>query len=133
VRFRVPPKGAIPFSGSGRFSRQAGGQIAFSAAQGPLKSICALNGIAQARGQTLARRVIAWVLHDGGITDALIGASRPEPGGDGCGVISKLDFAGAERAQINQAAGRADMKSRTKAAKPDRHRPKPTPDRPRMA
>jgi hypothetical protein len=47
-------------------------------------------------------------------------------------VISKLDFTGAERAQINQVAGKADMKSRTKAAKCDRNRLKPTPDRPRM-
>ena len=31
MRFLIPPKGAIPFPGSGRFSRQAGGRIAFSA------------------------------------------------------------------------------------------------------
>ena len=32
------------------------------------------------RGQTLAQMAIAWVLRDGGITSALIGASRPSPG-----------------------------------------------------
>jgi L-glyceraldehyde 3-phosphate reductase len=33
--------------------------------------------MAQARGQTLAQMAIAWVLRHGGITTALIGASRP--------------------------------------------------------
>jgi hypothetical protein len=47
-------------------------------------------------------------------------------------VISKLDFTDAERALINQIAGKADINSRTKAAKRDRHRLKPTPGRPRM-
>ena len=45
-----------------------------------IANIRALNAIAERRGQTLAQMAIAWVLRDGGITSALIGASRPVPG-----------------------------------------------------
>ena len=45
-----------------------------------LANIRALNGIAEKRGQTLAQMALAWVLRDGRVTSALIGASRPEPG-----------------------------------------------------
>jgi L-glyceraldehyde 3-phosphate reductase len=41
-----------------------------------IANIRALNDIAKRRGQTLAQMAIAWVLRDGGITTALIGASR---------------------------------------------------------
>src|SRR5690606_36318239 len=41
-----------------------------------LENIRALNAIAERRGQTLAQMAIAWVLRGGGITTALIGASR---------------------------------------------------------
>jgi L-glyceraldehyde 3-phosphate reductase len=43
-----------------------------------LAKIAALNGIAQARGQSLAQMAIAWTLRDERVTSALIGASRPE-------------------------------------------------------
>jgi L-glyceraldehyde 3-phosphate reductase len=38
----------------------------------------ALNGIAAARGQSLAQMAIAWTLRDPRVTSALIGASRPK-------------------------------------------------------
>ena len=41
-----------------------------------IDNIRKLNEIAEARGQTLAQMAIAWVLRGGGITSALIGASR---------------------------------------------------------
>ena len=43
-----------------------------------IESIRKLNDMAAGRGQTLAQMAIAWVLRGGGITSALIGASRPQ-------------------------------------------------------
>jgi L-glyceraldehyde 3-phosphate reductase len=63
-----------------------------------------LNDIADARGQTLAQMALAWVLRDGGITSALIGASKPEQVVDCAGAIGNLDFTPAELALIDQYA-----------------------------
>ncbi len=41
-----------------------------------LDQIRALNGLAQARGQSLAQMALTWVLRDARVTSALIGASR---------------------------------------------------------
>ncbi|MFZ3581488.1 L-glyceraldehyde 3-phosphate reductase [Loktanella sp. DJP18] len=70
-----------------------------------IASIRALNDIAQARGQTLAQMAIAWVLRDGGITTALIGASRPEQIVDCAGACGNLEFTADELAQIDRHAG----------------------------
>jgi len=43
-----------------------------------LTKIRKLNGIAAARGQTLAQMALQWVLRDDVVTSALIGASKPE-------------------------------------------------------
>ncbi len=51
-----------------------------------------LNDIAKKRGQTLAQMAIAWVLRGGGITTALIGASKPSQVVDCVGAVSNLDF-----------------------------------------
>jgi L-glyceraldehyde 3-phosphate reductase len=69
-----------------------------------LDKIRALNDIAGRRGQTLAQMAIAWVLRDGGITSALIGASKPEQVTDCAGAIGKLDFTEAELAEIDRYA-----------------------------
>ena len=69
-----------------------------------LDKIRALNDIAGRRGQTLAQMAIAWVLRDGGITTALIGASKPEQVTDCAGAIGKLDFTEAELAEIDRYA-----------------------------
>ena len=63
-----------------------------------------LNDIAAARGQTLAQMAIAWVLRGGGITTALIGASRPEQVKDCAGAVANLEFSAEELAQIDAAA-----------------------------
>ena len=63
-----------------------------------------LNDIAAARGQTLAQMALAWVLRDGGITSALIGASKPEQVVDCAGAIANLDFTAAELALIDEYA-----------------------------
>ena len=61
-----------------------------------------LNDIAAARGQTLAQMAIAWVLRDGGITTALIGASRPEQVVDCVGAVDNLEFSAEELAEIDR-------------------------------
>ena len=42
------------------------------------KKLAGLDGIAKARGQTLAQMALTWTLRDARVTTALIGASRPE-------------------------------------------------------
>jgi L-glyceraldehyde 3-phosphate reductase len=63
-----------------------------------------LNKIAKARGQSLAQMALAWVLRDGGITTALIGASRPEQVEDCAGAVANLSFTAAELAEIDKYA-----------------------------
>jgi len=69
-----------------------------------IENIRALNRIAEARGQTLAQMAIAWVLRNGGITTALIGASKPEQVVDCVGAVQNLDFTAAELAEIDRYA-----------------------------
>ena len=66
-----------------------------------IQNIRKLNEIAENRGQTLAQMAIAWVLRDGGITTALIGASKPSQVTDCAGAIANLDFSADELAQID--------------------------------
>jgi L-glyceraldehyde 3-phosphate reductase len=74
-----------------------------------IQSVRALNEIAQARGQTLAQMAIAWVLREGKITTALIGASRPEQVVDCVGAIGNLDFTAAELAEIDRVSAEEDI------------------------
>ncbi|MBM9593382.1 L-glyceraldehyde 3-phosphate reductase [Roseitranquillus sediminis] len=69
-----------------------------------IANIRKLNEVAQARGQTLAQMAIAWVLRDGGMTSALIGASRPEQIVDCVGAIRNLEFTDTELAEIDRYA-----------------------------
>ena len=62
----------------------------------------ALNEMAEGRRQTLAQMALAWVLREGGITSALIGASRPEQVSDCVGAIRNLSFTPDELATIDQ-------------------------------
>ena len=66
-----------------------------------LSSVRKLNDMAAARGQTLAQMALAWVLRNGGITSALIGASKPEQVVDCVGALQKLDFTPEELAAID--------------------------------
>jgi L-glyceraldehyde 3-phosphate reductase len=63
-----------------------------------------LNEIAERRGQTLAQMAIAWVLREGGITTALIGASKPSQVVDCAGAVANLDFTAEELAEIDRYA-----------------------------
>ena len=74
-----------------------------------IANIRALNDIADARGQTLAQMAIAWVLRDGGITSALIGASRPSQVEDCVGAVKNLDFTADELAEIDRYANEEDI------------------------
>lgn len=74
-----------------------------------IASLNALNDIAAARGQTLAQMAIAWVLRGGGITSALIGASRPEQVVDCVGAIANLDFTPEELAAIDRISLERDI------------------------
>ncbi|PZQ50800.1 MAG: L-glyceraldehyde 3-phosphate reductase [Rhodovulum sulfidophilum] len=66
-----------------------------------IENIRALNAIAERRGQTLAQMAIAWVLREGGVTSALIGASRPSQVEDCVGAVANLDFTAEELAEID--------------------------------
>ena len=69
-----------------------------------IANINKLNDIASARGQTLAQMAIAWVLRGGGITTALIGASKPQQIIDCVGAIDNLEFSETELADIDKYA-----------------------------
>ncbi len=60
-----------------------------------------LDAIARRRGQTLAQMAIAWVLRNGGITSALIGASKPQQVIDCVGAVGNLDFSAQELEEID--------------------------------
>jgi L-glyceraldehyde 3-phosphate reductase len=72
-------------------------------------SVRKLNDMAAARGQTLAQMALAWVLRDGGITSALIGASRPEQVEDCAGAIRNLGFTPEELAMIDAISEEKDV------------------------
>jgi L-glyceraldehyde 3-phosphate reductase len=65
--------------------------------------------MAAARGQTLAQMALAWVLRSGGITSALIGASKPEQVVDCVGALQKLDFTTDELAGIDAISEEKDI------------------------
>ena len=76
-------------------------------------SVRRLNGMAEARGQTLAQMALAWVLRPQaggqGITSALIGASRPGQITDCVGALQNLSFTAAELAAIDAIAEEKDI------------------------
>lgn len=74
-----------------------------------LASVQALDRMASARGQTLAQMSIAWVLRNGGITTALIGASNAAQIIDCVGAVDNLDFTAAELAQIDAISEEKDI------------------------
>ncbi|TCD14852.1 L-glyceraldehyde 3-phosphate reductase [Oricola cellulosilytica] len=69
-----------------------------------IECIRKLNEIAERRGQTLAQMALAWVLRAGGITSALIGASKPSQVIDCAGAVANLEFTADELAEIDKYA-----------------------------
>lgn len=62
----------------------------------------ALNAIAAKRGQSLAQMALAWVLRDGKVTSALIGASRVSQIEENVKAIDNLTFTAQEIAEIDK-------------------------------
>ncbi len=85
-----------------------------------IENIRKLNEIADARGQTLAQMAIAWVLRDGGITTALIGASKPSQVVDCAGAVENLEFSAEELALIDQYADEEQINLWAQSAEQDK-------------
>jgi L-glyceraldehyde 3-phosphate reductase len=69
-----------------------------------LEKIRALNGIASARGQSLAQMALAWALRDPRITSALAGASSAEQLEANVAAVEHMDFTDDELAEIDKHA-----------------------------
>jgi L-glyceraldehyde 3-phosphate reductase len=69
-----------------------------------LAAVRALNGVAEARGQTLAQMAIAWVLRDERVTSALIGARTVAQLDDSLDAVKNLAFTDEELAAIDRHA-----------------------------
>lgn len=65
-----------------------------------LRKVHALNQIAVARGQSLAQLALAWVLRNGKVTSALIGASRASQIEENVKTLDNLDFSAEELERI---------------------------------
>ena len=66
-----------------------------------LAKIRDLNEIARRRGQTLAEMALAWVLRDGRVTSALVGASKVAQVDDNVAALKNLSFAAEELGAID--------------------------------
>jgi L-glyceraldehyde 3-phosphate reductase len=73
--------------------------------EGRLARIHALNELAAQREQSLAQMALAWVLRDGRMTSALIGASRVEQIEQNVAALGNLNFSAAELAGIDAIVG----------------------------
>ncbi|NTZ89012.1 L-glyceraldehyde 3-phosphate reductase [Burkholderia metallica] len=69
-----------------------------------LEHVRKLNAIAERRGQSLAQMALAWVLRNGRVTSALIGASRAEQVRENVGALKNLEFSPEELAEIDRYA-----------------------------
>ncbi|KVZ90640.1 L-glyceraldehyde 3-phosphate reductase [Burkholderia ubonensis] len=69
-----------------------------------LEHVRKLNAIAERRGQSLAQMALAWVLRNGRVTSALIGASRAEQVRENVGALKNLTFSADELAEIDRYA-----------------------------
>jgi L-glyceraldehyde 3-phosphate reductase len=67
------------------------------------KTLMALSAIAEKRNQSLAQLAIAWVLRPGGVTSALIGASKPEHVEQCASALAGPAFTAAELSAIDAA------------------------------
>ncbi|AIO50025.1 L-glyceraldehyde 3-phosphate reductase [Burkholderia cenocepacia] len=69
-----------------------------------LEHVRKLNTIAERRGQSLAQMALAWVLRNGRVTSALIGASRAGQVRENVGALQNLEFSAEELAEIDRYA-----------------------------
>jgi L-glyceraldehyde 3-phosphate reductase len=66
-----------------------------------LAEVRALSEVAANRGQSLAQMALAWVLRDGRMTSALIGASRVEQIEQNVAALANLSFSSGELTKID--------------------------------
>lgn len=71
-----------------------------------LRKVHALNQIAVARGQSLAQLALAWVLRNGKVTSALIGASRASQIEENVKTLDNLEFSAEELERIEMILNR---------------------------
>jgi L-glyceraldehyde 3-phosphate reductase len=69
-----------------------------------LGTLHALNGIAEARGQTLAQMALAWTLRDPRVTSTLVGASSVAQLEENLAALDSLPFTDEELAEIDKHA-----------------------------
>ena len=93
----------------------------------PVDALHGLNAFASARSQTLAQMALAWLLREGRVTSALIGASKPEQVVGCAGAIQNLESSTDKLQRINTYATDRDLK--LWAASPELAKSK-APDRP---
>lgn len=67
-----------------------------------LEKVRRLNGIALARGQSLAQMAIAWLLKDSRVTSVLLGASKVSQMKDNIAALDHLDFSDEELKNIKE-------------------------------
>jgi len=65
-----------------------------------------LDGVAKARGQSLAQMAVAWLLRGGRVTSVLVGASRASQIEDCVGALANLEFTRDELAKIDAVLAR---------------------------
>lgn len=66
-----------------------------------IEKVKKLNSIAQRRGQTMSQMALSWVLRDGHVTSALIGASRVSQIEENVAALQNTSFSGEELAEID--------------------------------
>src|SRR5262245_10256251 len=74
-----------------------------------LAKVRALNGLAQARGQSLAQLALAWTLRDPRVTSTLIGASSVSQLEENVAALEKLDLSDDELTEIDRYATDASI------------------------
>jgi L-glyceraldehyde 3-phosphate reductase len=74
---------------------------------GKLAKVRSLDQLARERGQSLAQMALAWVLRDGRMTSALIGASRVEQIEQNVAALSDLAFTSKDLVRIDAILGAA--------------------------
>jgi len=85
-----------------RINRPGGGSLkAEHLSKANLAKVEALDGLARARGQSLAQLALAWVLRDPRVTSAVIGASRVEQLRENVAALDRLAFSAEELKAID--------------------------------
>ena len=69
------------------------------------KKVSLLNELAKERGQSLAQMALSWILRDGKVCSALIGASRPEQLEENVRATENITFTQEELDRIDACVG----------------------------